>query len=103
MWGQGLVLEDGAPPGTRSPPRQLASREEWPDLYDAAQLARNEVPVNAVVYHDDMYVDTADSLATARSVTSLRTWVTDEFEHDGVRSSGGRVLDRLIRMGRGEV
>ncbi|AEW96956.1 MULTISPECIES: alpha/beta fold hydrolase [Streptomycetaceae] len=82
---------------------ELAARGDWPDLYDADRLARNEVPVAAAVYHDDMYVDTADSLATARAVNSLRTWVTDEYEHDGLRASGGRVLDRLIRMVRGEV
>jgi len=81
----------------------LAQRAEWPDLYDPAQLARNEVPVAAAVYHDDMYVDTADSLATARAVRGLRTWVTDEYEHDGLRVSGGTVLDRLIRLARGEL
>ncbi|MEC4020086.1 alpha/beta fold hydrolase [Streptomyces sp. H27-D2] len=81
----------------------LAERKDWPDLYDPARLASNEVPVVAAVYHDDMYVDTADSLATARTVRGLRTWVTDEWEHDGLRVSGGQVLDRLIRMARGEV
>jgi pimeloyl-ACP methyl ester carboxylesterase len=79
----------------------LAHREQWPDLYDPAQLACNEVPVAAAVYHDDMYVDTADSLATARAVRHLRIWVTDEYEHDGLRVSGGRVLDRLVRLVRG--
>ena len=81
----------------------LAQREQWPGLYDSRQLAANEVPVVAAIYHDDMYVDTADSLATARAVRGLRTWVTDEYEHDGLRVSGGRVLDRLIRLVRGEV
>ncbi|MEU8421907.1 alpha/beta fold hydrolase [Micromonospora sp. NPDC048835] len=81
----------------------LAEREDWPDLYDPGQLARNEVPVAAAIYHDDMYVDTGDSLDTARSVRGLRTWVTDEYEHDGLRVSGGRVLDRLIRLVRGEL
>jgi pimeloyl-ACP methyl ester carboxylesterase len=81
----------------------LAQREQWPDLYDAPQLAANEVPVAAAIYHDDMYVDTADSLATARAVRGLRTWVTDEYEHDGLRVSGGRVLDRLIRLARSEL
>ncbi|MBY8887162.1 alpha/beta hydrolase [Streptomyces sp. PTM05] len=80
----------------------LAEREEWPDLYDVGQLGRNEVPVAAAVYHDDMYVDTAHSLETAASVRGLRTWVTDEFEHDGLHVSDGRVLDRLIRLARGE-
>jgi pimeloyl-ACP methyl ester carboxylesterase len=81
----------------------LAARTDWPDLYAPAVLAANEVPVAAAVYHDDMYVDTADSLATADAVRGLRTWVTNEWEHDGLRVSGGQVLDRLIRMVRGEL
>ncbi len=80
----------------------LAQKADWPDLYDADRLARNEVPVAAAVYHDDMYVDTADSLATAAAIRGLRTWVTDEYEHDGLRVSDGRVLDRLLRLARGE-
>jgi hypothetical protein len=66
-------------------------------LYDPDRLAVNEVPVAAAVYHDDMYVDTEHSLATARSIRGLRAW------HDGVRAGGSRVLDRLIAMSRDEV
>ncbi|WP_037671261.1 alpha/beta fold hydrolase [Streptomyces griseus] len=81
----------------------LAARTDWPPLYDRARLAANEVPVAAAVYHDDMYVDTAHSLDTARAIRGLRTWVTDEFEHDGVRAGGPRVLDRLLALARDEV
>lgn len=80
----------------------LAARTDWRPLYDADRLAANEVPVAAAVYHDDMYVDTAHSLHTARTVRGLRTWVTDEFEHDGVRAGGPRVLDRLLALTRDE-
>ncbi|MFF4452463.1 alpha/beta fold hydrolase [Streptomyces goshikiensis] len=80
----------------------LAARTGWEPLYDPARLAANEVPVAAAVYHDDMYVDTAHSLRTARAIRGLRTWVTDEFEHDGVRAGGPRVLDRLLALARGE-
>ncbi|MEU5598341.1 alpha/beta fold hydrolase [Streptomyces sp. NPDC020298] len=81
----------------------LAARTDWPPLYDPARLAANEVPAVAAVYHDDMYVDTAHSLRTARSIRGLRTWVTDEFEHDGLRVGAPRVLDRLLAMARDEV
>ncbi|MFF7640454.1 alpha/beta fold hydrolase [Streptomyces canus] len=80
----------------------LAARTDWQPLYDPARLAANEVPVAAAVYHDDMYVDTAHSLRTARAIRGLRTWVTDEFEHDGVHAGGPRVLDRLLALVRGE-
>ncbi|MFJ9905517.1 alpha/beta fold hydrolase [Streptomyces sp. NPDC101152] len=81
----------------------LAARTDWPSLYDPARLAANQVPVAAAVYHDDMYVDTGHALQTARAVQGLRTWVTDEFEHDGVRAGGPRVLDRLLALARDEV
>ncbi|WP_030674847.1 alpha/beta fold hydrolase [Streptomyces cellulosae] len=81
----------------------LAARTDWTPLYDPARLAANEVPVAAAVYHDDMYVDTAHALTTARAIRGLRTWVTDEFEHDGVRAGGPRVLDRLLALTRDEV
>ncbi|MEU8460886.1 alpha/beta fold hydrolase [Streptomyces sp. NPDC029003] len=81
----------------------LAARTGWTPLYDPARLAANEVPVAAAVYHDDMYVDTAHSLETARAVRGLRTWVTNEFEHDGVRAGGPRVLDRLLALAADEV
>ncbi|MGW3105369.1 alpha/beta fold hydrolase [Streptomyces sp. NPDC001100] len=81
----------------------LAARTDWQPLYDPARLAANEVPVAAAVYHDDMYVDATHSLQTARSIRGLRTWVTDEFEHDGVRAGGTRVLDRLLALTRDEV
>lgn len=80
----------------------LAARTDWAPLYDPARLAVNEVPAAAAVYHDDMYVHTPHSLETARAIRGLRTWVTDEFEHDGVRTGGPRVLDRLLALARDE-
>ncbi|WP_285759736.1 alpha/beta fold hydrolase [Nocardiopsis ansamitocini] len=79
----------------------LAARTEWPSLYDAERLATTTVPVAAAVYHDDMYVDAGLSLETAAAIKGCRVWVTNEWEHDGLRASGGGVLDRLIAMARG--
>lgn len=98
-----MFTSDPALAPLRETAELLAHHEQWPDLYDADQLACNEVPVAAAIYHDDMYVDTADSLATAAAIRGLRTWVTDEYEHDGLRASGGRVLDRLLRLVHGEL
>ncbi|WP_022930593.1 alpha/beta fold hydrolase [Patulibacter americanus] len=76
----------------------LAARDEWPTLYDPDRLAENPVPVAAIVYHDDAYVDADLSLQTAREVGNVRAWVTNEWEHDGIRASGDRVLGRLMEM-----
>lgn len=74
----------------------LAAREGLPELYDPARLAANDVPVDAAVYFDDMYVDAGLSLETAAAVGNVRTWVTNEYEHDGLRT--GDVLDRLLDL-----
>lgn len=79
--------------GFRSAVDQLAARADWSPLYDAAALARNEVPVAAVVYFDDMYVDAGLQLQTLSGVGNSQYWVTNEYEHDGIGS--GRTLTRL--------
>lgn len=76
----------------------LARKDDWPALYDAERLAENEVPVAAVVYFDDMYVPASLSLATAERVRGLEPWVTNEYEHDGLRTDGVRVLNKLEAM-----
>jgi pimeloyl-ACP methyl ester carboxylesterase len=81
----------------------LAERDSWPPLYDATRLGAIEVPVAAAVYFDDMYVPLEFSLPTARAINGLRPWVTNEYEHDGLRVSNGAVLDRLIALARGRV
>ncbi|WP_181796550.1 alpha/beta fold hydrolase [Streptomyces sp. WELS2] len=80
----------------------LAARTDWRPLYDPARLAANEVPVAAAVYHDDMFVDATHSLETAAAIRGLRPWVTNEYEHDGLRTAP-RVLDRLLSLVRDEV
>ncbi|MFI1364609.1 alpha/beta fold hydrolase [Streptomyces griseochromogenes] len=82
----------------RETAESLAARTDWQPLYDPARLAVNEVPVAAAIYHDDMYVDSAHSVRTAHAIRGLRTWVTDEFEHDGLRTGAPRVLDRLLAL-----
>jgi pimeloyl-ACP methyl ester carboxylesterase len=79
----------------------LAQRDSWPPLYDAERLRANDVPAAAAVYYDDMYVPREYSVRTGATIRGLRAWVTNEYEHDGLRVSNGRVLDRLIAMARG--
>jgi hypothetical protein len=50
-----------------------------------------------------MYVDREFSIQTAQAIRGLRTWVTSEYEHDGLRVSNGAVLNHLIGMGRGNI
>jgi pimeloyl-ACP methyl ester carboxylesterase len=80
---------------------ELLAQHEWPRLYDPDALADNEVPAAAAVYTDDMYVERAFSEQTAAHVRGLRPWVTSEYEHNGLRADGRRILGRLIELVRG--
>jgi pimeloyl-ACP methyl ester carboxylesterase len=79
----------------------LLAAREWPRLYDPEQLARNEVPAAAAIYHDDPYVLRAFSEETAARTRGMRTWVTSEYDHNGLRVDGDRILSRLIDLARG--
>jgi hypothetical protein len=46
-------------------------------------------------------VERAFSEETAARIRGLRTWLTDEYEHNALRADGGRVLGRLIDLARG--
>ena len=80
---------------------ELLARHEWPRLYDEAQLARNEVPAAAAIYAEDPYVERAYSEETAALTRGLRPWVTSEYDHDGLRADGERILGRLLDLARG--
>jgi pimeloyl-ACP methyl ester carboxylesterase len=81
---------------------QLLSEHAWPRLYDADRLARNDVPVAATVYVDDMHVDRAFAEDTALRVRGLRAWITNEYAHNGLRADGERIVGRLLDMVRGK-
>lgn len=81
----------------------LAEAADWPALYNAAVLRANTVPCAAVVYHNDMYVERLFSEETAETIQGLRVWVTSEYEHNGLRADGEKILGRLLDMLHGEV
>jgi pimeloyl-ACP methyl ester carboxylesterase len=89
--------------GALAPLREAAhtlAHAEWPRLYDEDVLRGNEVPVAAIIYADDMYVERAFSEETAALIKGLRPWITNEYEHDGLRVDGERILGRLIDLAR---
>jgi hypothetical protein len=79
----------------------LIAAHEWPQLYDSARLSSCEVPCAAAVYADDLYVERTFSEETAELIPTLRVWLTNEYEHNGLRADGARILDRLIKLATG--
>ena len=75
----------------------LARHPRYAPLVDTARLSVNEVPVAAAIYFDDLYVDAGLSLDAASRIGNARAWVTNEYEHDGLRASPA-VFTRLRDM-----
>ncbi len=78
----------------------LAEKADWTPLYDAQQLANNKVPVSCAVYADDMFVEMDISRETLAAMPNSKAWITNEYEHNGLRADGERILDKLITMGK---
>jgi pimeloyl-ACP methyl ester carboxylesterase len=95
------VFEDYA---ALAPARDVAhelAAVDWPRLYDEDVLRANRVPVAAAIYTEDLYVERQFSEETAALVPGMRAWVTNEFDHNGLRADGERILDRLLDLARG--
>jgi len=90
--------------GALAPLREAAeilAAHEWPRLYDPDRLAENTVPAAAAIYTEDPYVERVFSEETAAAIRGLRPWVTSEYDHNGLRVDGDRILGRLIDLARG--
>ena len=96
------VFEDPAMRPMREAAELLAARE-WPRLYDPERLAGNQVPAAAAVYAEDPYVERDFSEQTAAAVPGLKVWLTSEYDHDGLRKDGAKVLGRLLDLARGQI
>jgi hypothetical protein len=79
----------------------ILAEHEWPRLYDEKVLRVNEVPVAASIYVRDLYVERQFAEETARLIRGCRPWITNEFEHNGLRADGERVLGHLLDLVRG--
>ncbi|KAF2751803.1 proline iminopeptidase [Sporormia fimetaria CBS 119925] len=78
--------------------KMLATTDDWPELYDWDQLAKNEVPVYAAVYYDDMYVDFDLSLETASKIRGCKTFITNAMYHNAIRAKCEDVMKGVWAM-----
>ena len=76
----------------------LLAEHPWPRLYDADRLRFFNDTATTEIYTDDAFVEHDFARETAAAIRGLRAWTTSEYEHNGIRADGERVLDRLIDM-----
>lgn len=80
-----------------APVADLLAGHRWNQLYSPDLLGQADVPVAAVAYAGDAYVPLEFSLQTAALLPDCRTWVTSEYEHNGLRM-GTAVIDHLLGL-----
>ncbi len=77
----------------------LAKKRQWTPLYDAAQLRRNLVPIRAVVYPNDLFVDETFSLRTAgRIKTCQAVKPPPEWLHGSIKTRPREVCGLLFSL-----
>ena len=76
----------------------LANDEEWPELYDEARLAKNEVPLYSATYIDDMYVHFDLAQDTASKIMNCKTFVTHGMYHNALTAKSDELMKRLFAL-----
>lgn len=76
----------------------IAAYREWPDLYDEAQLAKNEVPVFSATFVDDMYVHYALATETAAKIKGCKQFVTNVMYHNAIRANADELIKQLFTL-----
>jgi pimeloyl-ACP methyl ester carboxylesterase len=76
----------------------LAEYKDWPELYNAVQLAKNEVPVYAASFVDDMYVDFGLVQETLGKVKNCKQFITNTMYHNAISSKTDEVLKALFAL-----
>jgi len=81
----------------------LALERAWPSLYNICQLKKNEVPVYAANFIDDMYVAYDLSRETVATIQGARCFDTNMLQHNAVRAKTWAVMGELWKLRGGEV
>ncbi|KAK4990671.1 hypothetical protein LTR50_002371 [Elasticomyces elasticus] len=77
---------------------RVAADPAWGPLFDKTQLAKNEVPVYAAIYVDDMYVDYGLASETALAIKGCKTFVSNVMYHDAIRAKMDEVVKQLFAL-----
>ncbi len=98
-----FMLEEAGPAASpfKKHADELAHRAQWSTLYDVGQLKRNVVPVRALIYPEDMYVDSGFSLDTVAMVQGCReVQAPSDWLHGSIKTRPKDVWKALLSAAR---
>ena len=74
----------------------IATKKDWGKLYDQQQLSNNKVPVEAMVYQTDYYVNIDLCNQVCDEVPQIKTWKHPTWQHDSLRTHGAELITKLL-------
>lgn len=77
---------------------KIAADSDWPALFDEKQLAKNEVPVYAAAYMEDMYVPYDLAAETASKIKGCKVFTTNVMYHNAVSMRMDEILRQLFAL-----
>lgn len=102
--------------GMRKLSETLATKRDWSPLYDKLNMrtallgeGANKPPKSkaaSATYYDDMYVDfncAMKLLGRGAPLEGVKVWITNEYQHSGLRDDGANILSRLVNMAKENV
>jgi len=88
----------------------LAKKTDWGPLFDAAKmrsaLVDGKCKAAAAIYHEDMYVEfdaCMKVIARGGPLEKCKPYVTNEFQHSGLRDDGAKIFAKLFGMATGGI
>ncbi len=87
----------------------LHTKQDWGPLYDADNMRaalKGKSRAAAAVYYEDMYVDFDHSMAVAARggpLQDCKLYITNEYQHSGVRDDGASIFNKLHGMASGTI
>lgn len=88
----------------------LSSKTDWGPLYDAEHMRKvlsdGTSRAAAAVYHGDMYVDfdaCMKVLQRGGPLENCKPYVTNEYQHGGLRDDGAAIFKKLLGMANGSI
>eukprot|EP00814_Leptocylindrus_danicus_P019395 CAMPEP_0116021112 /NCGR_PEP_ID=MMETSP0321-20121206/10194_1 /TAXON_ID=163516 /ORGANISM="Leptocylindrus danicus var. danicus, Strain B650" /LENGTH=573 /DNA_ID=CAMNT_0003491923 /DNA_START=280 /DNA_END=2001 /DNA_ORIENTATION=+ len=95
--------------GMKSLAHALANKSDWGVLYDSEKMRSalaNGAKAAAAVYYDDMYVDFDSCMKVVGRggpLEKCKVWVTNEYQHSGLRDNGSDIFSKILGMAKGSV
>jgi len=75
----------------------LAKKQDWAQVYDLDKLKNNTVPIEAMVYRQDLYVDVNLSIATLKATGNSRYLIDEDKQHNSFRTYGKTLMPKMLK------